>query len=576
MADEKIVATVYYKGVNKGAASITVEDTSSLSNYAFRIYNADTDATTDPQLLRQLNKYIVRITDQNSQGQPKDVYLTWSCPDGKFLGNGATQAGGAVNRNETLTLPSNGIGYIPFSTDYFPSASGYTGKLDIYHDAARTLLIRTFNFTVQSINTPYIRIVPERNANGGTSYPPTIKMGENFVVRIDAIGVDKLPANFVAKYAGAVGNESLTSSSYIVPVGSLEMSVSKPDTAAHYIGSQTLGTNIQNAGVAGRLITVRMGDVTHQNELVNVGMVNAGPYEAKTTPVSVNLLHRGGSFTDYAFFFAQGIHKDSFKSGMLCSVTFAGSNYPNVTVGAYVPAIGDSSAGITTRAWLGQIAPLAVKPSDLTTLVSRRQFGKYQNLTTRFYDRETAWVRTYEWKDLTDSISDAQYGVVSDLKNSDIVVLPQPQNRAEVTRIWFASNTKINIEVAWTPNGSGGSTYYTGNVSVLFLRSSELLENHEPGTPYPRIVKAGRAAITNGVCTIDIPASSTINLTESRYVVQHAIEAGSDAYSTSNDTAITFEPKRVTLKSQPNISGVYTRHYAIWDLGPGLIQFVDK
>lgn len=571
MANEKLVSSVRYNGITMGVAEIIIEDTSNLSTYSFRVYNGITDAATDPQNFVQLSTYVFRITDNNPSNQPKDIYLRWYSPDGKLLLDAASSFGTPITRDETFTIPANGVGHIILNTDFFPSVLGYTGQLSFYHDNARTLLIRTYNITVQPLNDASIKVIPERLVTNTNSYPPSIIMGENLSVIVNATGSGAYGnTNRNSYYAGAVGTSPLNASQFIVPVSELAMKVTKP-TTINYTGTQTLGTNIQPVGTDYEQIQVRMGEVVGQNWLIGPGFVNASPYTQVTTPVSVNLLHRSGTFTDYAFFFGQGRSSStSYKNGFLNTVTFTSNSYPTVTIGAYPPTIGDGNTTNLNRAWDGTLSPLAFRPNDLTTLASRAQFAKYQKVITRFYDRDISWVRTYEWKDLTDSISDAQYGTLSDLKNSDLVVLPQAQGRAEVVRIWFSTNTKINIEVAWAPNGSGGSTYYTGNVSVLFLRSSEMLENHDPGTPYPRVIKAGRAPINNGVCTIDIPSSSSINLTQPRYVIQHGIEAGGDAYSISNDTTVVTQPKRITLNSVTNVSGVYTRHYAIWDLGPNV------
>ena len=348
------------------------------------------------------------------------------------------------------------------------------------------------------------------------------------------------------------------------------MSVSKPDTAAHYIGSQTLGTNIQNAGVAGKLITVRMGEVTFQNELINSSAINAGPYDAVNTPVNVDVLHRGGTMNDYGLFYGQSISKDIAFGGMLGSVSFIGGSYPNVTTAVYVPAAGDSSAATMNTPWKGELAILAVKLDEINSVVTRAPFGKFQKIIKGQY------AGAFTWAMISDPIADSIYGTVADLKNSDLVILPQPIKRAEVVYLKF-NNNRIEMNVTWNTNNANGNVY-DGNLQTLILRSSELLENHEAGTPYPRVIKAGRADVVNGQSTIAIPASSTINLTESRYVVQHAVEmtsaAGAGAFSSVkvNKTA-----KQIVMIQPNNVSsGTFIHHYAIWDLGPGTIQFTQK
>lgn len=569
MADELLVSTVRYKGVNVGTASITVEDTSSLSNYDFRLTNADTGAVTDPTGLRQLNEYILRVTDQTPRGESKYIYLRWTAPDGKFLSDGSSNTGVAKTVTESLSIPTDGVANIRFKNNFFPSATGYTGKLELHHDANRTLLIRTFNFSVQMASSPYIRIIPERNANNGTSYPPTVKMGERFIVRIDAIGDDVLTKTQNAKYAATVAGQPLNGSGYISPVDDLAIGVYKSDALSHYGGWQTLQANLQNLDVPGQTITVQMGEVSTQNYLVNVGAVNAGPFSSVTTPVNVDVLHRGGVMSNYAMFYGQGISRSSAYSGMLGSVSFISDSYPNVTTAVHVPAVGDTSLATMRTPWIGDLAILAFRPDNLTTAVSRQQFGKFQKVITGQYAGALAWSA------LSDSISDSLYGTVSDLKNSDLVVLPQPVKRAEVTFLKF-NNNKIELNVSWNTQNAEGNVY-DGNISTLVLRASETLENYDPAVPYPRVIKAGRVNVNNGSSVIEIPASSTINLNESRYVVQHAVEMTSTAASGAfASVRVVSDTKKITLVLPTAITGTLIHHYAIWDLGPGLVQFPEK
>lgn len=562
MANEKLVSSVRYNGVTMGVAEIIVEDTSSLSNYTFRVYNADTDAATDPQNFLQLNRYIFRITDGTPSSQPKDIYLRWNSPDGKLLSDSAAVVGTAINRDVTFTIPAGGVGYIPLNTDFFPSVLGYTGQLSLYHDAARTLLIRSYNITVQPLTGASIKILPERNAIGGMTYPGNVIMGEKFMVMVEGNGTGSLPVQRIMPYSGTIGSQPLNQNQWVESVAQLTMNIYKPPVGNLYLGTQTIQSTAQPVGSPGQVINVRMGEVVGQNTIMLSGPVNAAPWENVYSSTTLNLLHRGGVFADYVYFNGQGQSRSTIRNGFSGPVIISANSTPLITVNAYTPYGTTNDSANYTRAWPGDMAMIAYRPTDVTTLETRRQFGRYQKTISTMFTNQ---IIHFNAASLVDAVADGEYGAFGvNIRDTDLVVLPKALLRSDYTSIYFGTEREVMVSLGPVlANGQFGS--YNGRVSVMFLRSSEILENHLPTTPYPRVIKAGRASISNGVGVIDIPGTSSINLTERRYVVQHVLETlGVFAF---DYIRVDKAPKRITINVENTTDAIAT-HYAIWDLGP--------
>lgn len=575
MINEKLISTVRYKGQSVGVGVFTIEDTSFYPTYTFDIVNIQTGTVTNPSAFKQLNQYQFNFKQDTRNTELSTIYVTISSPDGKLLSEANEVPSSSIDLELSFNLDAQGAGSAPIDANYFPSILGYSGSISFYHDEARLLLIRSFNITVTPLSNANLEIVSKRSTFNSLSYPSTINMGEDFVVRVSTTDNLGNTGSFEIPYAGDISGEEFQNNQWIQPVTSLVVSGNK--SSSPIIGTSELQTVSFPAIKTPQNMGVRMGEIVGFNQLKIKNYIDSFNWFNDSLTKVQPLYRTGGN--GFVLAIAQGGSLGDAPRNQLGPVTISNSG-TNATFTINSPAKGSSNPEIYNGIYTGEISANAWKPQDLTTAESRIQFGKYQKSFTRYVRTDNISTYGVTWADVSDPIADAAYGVPSSFIGSDVVVLVTPRNRADYNNVLFNTGGPKEFylrPVSFLSNGTQNG--YMGYMDVLVLRKSAMLNTYPDWVPYPRIIKADWAiGDINGNWPISIPAGLGIDLRESRYQVQHTGEMteqnGGFMANSWTDAQILREELKITIKATFGNGYSDPKHYAIWDFGPD-VNFND-
>lgn len=574
MANEKLISSVFMKDQKVGSTELTILDTSFYPDYTFTVTDKKTQATASLDALQQLNTYVLKLTPSKTGTGTQNVYLDIVAPDGKFLAQANESYNVERKKSATIRLDATGVGLFEFSTDFFPSLTGYQGELSFYHDKAKTMLIENVTLDVRALDISLLTVAPERNvgrSGDDVIYPPYLEMGENMAITIGSDGPSLISGSAKVKFIGTTDGVSFDKDDLVFSTAA-EMVLDVDKMTGNVVaGFRAYETSDRANRTKTRLVEVTMGEVSAALDAKPRSFVDGiGWLNTEREPVKAYRCSDGIDTHDkWPIITAMGQPstngEDGHRGPVIIDVGTAERRL--VFIDTFLPSdtIAIPNNPNYEKPFQGLMAELCWNPEALTTKESRIQFGKYQNSWVSnavVNDPETT---TIGWDErISDPISNGMFGIPSSL--SDFVILGQPYERADSFYIDLnhPSDSKGFILALEQRDLSGGYKIYDGRVAVLVMRKSEMLDTYPEWVPYPRVIKADKLAKTDNV--VSIPESSNIDLREPRYVIQvtDVLEKGDKIVPPRIDYLINKTKSTITIGGAPT----HTRSYAIWDLGP--------
>lgn len=586
MANEKLISTVKYNGQSVGSVDLTIQDTSFYPTYSFKLLELFENKEIGFNYLQQLCEYKLIFSQDRVNVDIKFIYAKLKTTDGKLVSRSDAVTGSPTETFLTLNVDATGKGFTLINTNYFPSFIGYTGEISFYHDPDCLLLIQTLNLSVLPVTSGSLEIIPSRNVtpNGDLSYyPPFVEMGEDFYIRASYNGPSVIGGNRASWFNGKISTLPFTSNGWISNPAQTTLSIFKenniPGNPATGLLKYTTLLNPTDKNKQNMLVT--MGEARTLNSLRYPSYIDA--FAWINTNLKTIKLYRRLAVSDTnsrCVVFGQGTslgNTTEFQLGPI--VITKASDWDEAYIGSYIPVKGANNPTLYNQSYLGEMSAITWDSALLTTRETRRQFGKYQKSFVKTVNAADANTIKVNWASLSDQISDVDYGVPTSFSSSDLVILVQLHNRADVCNIQFNTTNTLEFSIrTLVYSATGVQETYNGLVSILVVRKSEQLNTYPEWIPYPRIFKADRALPTtvNGekAWVITIPETASVDLSEDRYVVQYTHEQtevnGGNVTLAWRDNRVKKEKSKITIFGSSTNTNVDPKHYVIWDLGPDL------
>ncbi len=285
MPNEILVSNVKYKGNAVGSANLTVEDTSNYPDYTVTVTDGYTDAAVATNDFKQLGRYNFDIKSTVGKvANVNTIYFRMITTDGKL--NAGTYIDGAATLTKDQSRPVDANGNVRFvvTTDFFPSLSGYTGRLEIYHDSARTFLIASYNITVKGLTSASLAITNDTSLTNATTTNP-VRQGDrvNYRVRFSGkVGIPPFTVNAVCNYKATIAGISILTDN---PWVETHMGATFNVLSGTIEGGDTYMVSKTNpANSARQYMEFRMGDLVASTWLEKERTINdfGSPFVAQT------------------------------------------------------------------------------------------------------------------------------------------------------------------------------------------------------------------------------------------------------------------------------------------------------
>lgn len=269
MANENLVSNVQYKGQVIGSATLVIEDTSTLPTYTLNVYDMENRANINPSNLLQLGQYRFELNSTIGKVSGYDkVYVRQTCTDGKLnTDSNVTPIFRVLTKDFEVNIdPTTGSTFHTYRSIFFPSLLGYSGKIEFFHDTARTELITSVNVSIQALSSAQLLITNEANWDNPAA-DNTLMAGDNIFVGVKATGNIGQRPNILthSAYSGTIGSSAIADGNpWLHPPVYQEMYISKATTISGRVQLNTKENPNQSLEPS---IFVQMGELSNTIEL---------------------------------------------------------------------------------------------------------------------------------------------------------------------------------------------------------------------------------------------------------------------------------------------------------------------
>lgn len=285
MANENLVSNVQYKGQVIGSATLVIEDTSALPVYSLSVFDVENRVDINPNNLLQLGQYRFQLLSQVGKVPTFDkVYVRITTPDGKMNAEGNMNPifPNYVKDYVVDVNQENGNAFYTYHSNFFPSLLGYGGKVEFFHDAARTQLIGSFNVSVKALISASLVVATETHFNG-QDINRDIEMEDPIYIMVKAEGEIGQKSNVVthAGFVGSIGMEAIFDGNpWLYPPVYNSTAISKQNGSIS--GFTKLESKMNPANPNPQMVSVYMGETAATNNLVPGAQYFGSPFMAVT------------------------------------------------------------------------------------------------------------------------------------------------------------------------------------------------------------------------------------------------------------------------------------------------------
>lgn len=573
MANENLVSNVQYKGQVIGRATLVIEDTSRFPSYDVVVTDGvGGEATLNA--LKQLSHTEFEIQSDVGKIPGVDrIYVRQTTSDGKLNALMSTPEGSLV-KEVSVALDTNGNCIYSLDANFFPSLLGYSGKVEFFHDAERTLLFRAYDVSVKPLNSASLVATSESNWDGNTS-SINIESGDSVVFGLVANGeIGTVPGSETnIGYFASIGSKGVTdllnpwvegSARRLFPINNNGLDIRD----RVIVKTKVTPTSPDNGNISFSLGELRANNILRPKSFVKAySLYNLSTaFDTEDLSLKVNK-----DLNNTIFGIAIGSSGAVEPSNRLGSYRLDRKTNGRVGVQAYRSRKG--STAVAVGPYIGNMTVLSWDLTMMDKKESRAQFGKFQQLRRKTADGSHGNTM-FEWAEFVDAIADGDYGVVADLRSSDVVLLATTENESGRLNIYRnATNFAVN-----TSTTAGNYTNYVGPITILALRKTSGFITYAPETPYPRVV---RADVIDGVRSaygadwvINAPGGLGVDLRNERYQVQYTHEArlqGTQIGYSWRDISMTRSETSIVLNGAFANTNPDPMNIVVWDMGPDFI-----